>query len=173
VTIAQYLRLLRNHWITVTLLTVLGTLGAGVFSFATTPAYEARVQLFVSTSGQSNSPGELSQPTPSPSNGEVLHGSADQSQILEPVINNLELGTTADQLGQRVTTSSPLDTVLIDVTVQDNSPTRAAEIANAIAIQFPKFINELETRSGQSTSPVKVSITRPAFPQLPCFPRQH
>ena len=42
--------------------------------------------------------------------------------VLDPVISDLHLNTTADALGQRVTASVPLDTVLIDVMVDDPNP---------------------------------------------------
>lgn len=172
-TIAQYLRLLREQWITVLLLTLLGTLGAGTYSLLQTPRYEANTQLFVSMSAQSGSIGELSQGGAFTQQRVKSYTDLLTSpRVLEPVISDLALQTTARELAPRVTATSPLDTVLIDVTVTDSSPTRAADIANAIAAQFPAFVSKLETPAGQATSPVKVSTTRTAVPpSVPVSPR--
>lgn len=172
-TIAQYVRLLRDQWIAVLLLTVLGTLGAAGFSFLSTPAYQARTQLFVSTSSQSASLGELTQGnTFTQQRVKSYTDLLTSPRVLQPVVTALSLDTSVENLGRRITATSPLDTVLIDITVRDASPTTAADIANAIAVQFPRFVNELETRPGQTVSPVKVTVTRPATPPTaPVSPR--
>jgi capsular exopolysaccharide synthesis family protein len=93
--------------------------------------------------------------------------------VLQPVIRRLSLGTTAAELAGRVTATNPLATVLIDVTVSDASPTRAAAIANAISSQFPALVNVLEDPRHQTSSPVKVSVTRAAVPpRAPVSPRR-
>jgi non-specific protein-tyrosine kinase len=53
--------------------------------------------------------------------------------ILEKVINQLGLNTTADELGKRVRAQAALDSTLLTITADDNDPARAAAIANAIA----------------------------------------
>ena len=162
-TIAQYVRLLRDQWIVVLLLTVSGTLGASAFSFLVTPVYEAKAQLFVSTSGQSANFGELTQGnTFTQQRVKSYTDLLTSPRVLEPVATTLRLPSSGTDLATKITASSPLDTVLIDITVQDSSPTRAADVANAVAVQFPKFVNELETPAGRSVSPVKVTVTRPA-----------
>jgi capsular exopolysaccharide synthesis family protein len=173
VTIAQYVRLLRGQWIAVLLLTVLGTLGAAVFTLLSTPVYEAEAQLFVSTSGQSASLGELSQGnTFTQQRVKSYTDLLTSPRVLQPVVTALDLDTSAEDLGDTITATSPLDTVLIDITVRDASPTKAADIANAVAVQFPKFVSELETRPGQTVSPVKVTVTRSAVPPAtPVAPR--
>src|SRR3712207_1142519 len=92
VTIAQYLRLLRDQWIAVLALTVLGTLGAGVFSLLQTPTYEARTQLFVSTSNPPGSLGELSQgSTFTQQRVKSYTDLLTSPRLLEPVIQRLDL----------------------------------------------------------------------------------
>jgi succinoglycan biosynthesis transport protein ExoP len=173
VTITQYVRLLRDRWVTVLLPTVLGTLGAAAFSSLSMPVYEARTQLFVSTSGQSASLGELAQgSTFTQQRVKSYTDLLTSPRVLQPVISALDLDTTAEDLGDKITATSRLDTVLIDITVRDTSPVRAADIGNAVAVQFPKLVNELETRPGQKVSPVKVTVTRPATPETaPVSPR--
>ena len=173
-TIAQYLRLLREQWIAVMLLTALGTLGAGAWSMLQTPQYQAHAQLFVSVSSSSASLGDLTQgSTFTQARVKSYTDLLTSPQVLAPVIKQLSLDTTPSELGARVTATSPLDTVLIDVTVTDSSPTRAADIANSVSTHFPTFVNSLETPDRATTSPVKVSITRAAIPPAgPISPRK-
>ena len=173
-TIAQYLRLLREQWIAVTLLTVLGTLGAGTWSMLQTPLYQAHAQLFVSVSSATGNLGDLTQgSTFTQARVKSYTDLLTSPQVLSPVIKQLSLQTSPIELGGRVTATSPLDTVLIDVTVTDTSPTRAADIANSISTHFPTFVSALETPDRQTTSPVKISITRAAVPpDAPVSPRK-
>jgi capsular exopolysaccharide synthesis family protein len=173
VTIAQYLRLLRDQWIVVALLAVLGALGAGTYSVLQTPVYQARAQLFVST----NSQGTLADLT----QGNTFMQGRIKSytdlltspRVLQPVIEQLSLGIPPSELAARISATSPLDTFLIEVTVSDTSPARAADIANSISTHFPVFVNTLETPDRQTASPVKVTVTRAAVtPTAPVSPRK-
>ena len=82
-------------------------------------------------------------------------------EVLQPVIEATGFNGTPDQLAGRVTSSIPLDTGLIDVTVTDSSPQRAQRIAAAIGEVFPKYVAKIEARPGKQ-SPVQLSVTRPA-----------
>ena len=51
--------------------------------------------------------------------------------VLKPVIAALRLPTTAEVLARSITADSPLDTVLINITVTDENPKTASDVANA------------------------------------------
>ena len=173
-TIAQYLRLLREQWVVVALLTLVGAVGAGTYSMLQTPLYQADAQLFVSMSGQSGNLGEMTQ------GGTFIQARVKSytdlltsPRLLAPVIRQLSLDVTPAQLAGRISATSPLETVLIEVTVTDTSPVRAADIANAVSTQFPALVNLLETPDRATASPVKVTVTRPAVPAgAPVSPRR-
>jgi polysaccharide biosynthesis transport protein len=163
VTIAQYVRLLRQQWVLVALITLAGTAGASAYTFSQTPVYQSDTQLFVSTSSDGSDISQLTQgSTFTQQRVKSYTDLLTSPRVLQPVIQQLNLGISAEQLAGQVTASSPLDTVLIDVTVTDTSPQRARDIADAIAAQFPDLVAQLETPSGGTTSPVKVSVTRRA-----------
>jgi len=175
VTIADYLRLLRARWITVALLTATGVLAAAAVSRWQTPVYEARSQLFVSA-GASADVSQLSQGSAFVQQRVKSYTDlVDSPAVLQPVIRQLGLATTPEALADAVSASSPLDTVLLDITVRDTSPLRARDVANAVALQFPRLVNRLETppRTGASDpSPVVVTLTRAAVtPAVPASPR--
>jgi capsular exopolysaccharide synthesis family protein len=174
VTIAQYVRLLRQHWLLVALITLAGTTGAAAYSWLQTPVYQADTQLFVSTSSDGGDITQLTQgSTFTQQRVKSYTDLVTSPRVLTPVIRQLQLSETSDQLAVRVKATSPLDTVLIDVTVTDVSPVRARDIADAVAAQVPALVAQLETPDGRSTSPVKVSITRRAtVAATPISPRK-
>ena len=161
-TIAQNLRLIRGQWIAVAGLALLGALGAGAWSTLQTPVYRAGSELFVSASGQPSAAGDPSPDGATRARVTSYVALLTSPQVLRPVITELALRTTAEELAGRVTASSPPGTLLIDVTVTDTSPRRAADVVTAICARFPTFVAQLETPLRQTVSPVKVSITREA-----------
>ena len=172
VTLADYLRLLRQHWLSALLTSLLVAVGALGYSLALTPLYRAKSQIFVSTQAS----GDIADLTQGSSFTEKRVKSytdlVTSPRLLQPVIDALHLPMTTESLAEEVVATSPLDTVLIDITVTDPYPTRARDIANAIADTYPKFVAELETPPHEARSPVNVSRTQPAItPATPVSPQ--
>jgi len=180
------MKALTRRWPTVVvcLLTAIGT--AVVATKLSTPLYEARTQLFVAT--------RASDDTTQLNQGQNFSQARVQSyaaivstrQVTEPVVKKLRLRTTPEELASHIKAVAPLDTVLINITVQDASPQRAARIANAVAERFSVVVEHLETpkpstsprKRGQGdspaagTSPVSLGITQEAVaPTDPVSPR--
>lgn len=172
-TLSAYLRLLRARWSTVALLTVLGVAVAGVLVLATPPRYEARSQLFVAANTDGGDIAALSQGGAFVQQRVRSYTDLVTSPgVLEPVVATLGLPQTAAELAADVQASSPLDTVLIDITVTAADPRRAADVANEIARRFPETVDRLETAPGRAASPVNVEVTREAVPpRAPAAPR--
>ncbi|GHE08171.1 chromosome partitioning protein [Streptomyces alanosinicus] len=100
-------------------------------------------------------------------------------------MRELWLKDTPEQLASRITAEAPLNTVLIDITVRDGIPSRAARIADAVAKHFAAVVERLETpktnrapREGASASespasPVSLGVTEPAsVPTHPVSPKR-
>jgi len=162
VELQDYLRVLRKRWQIIALVTLLVVGASALFTALSPRTYSARTQFFVSTSGADN-------------NGSLLQGNTFTQQrvksyaqlletpkVLDPVIDKLKLSTTADKLAARVSTTVPLDTVLIEVTVTDSTPEQAARIADTLGEQFPATIEQLEQVAAGHASPVKVTLVRNA-----------
>ena len=171
-TLTQYLRVLRSQWLVVILLALFGLGGAAAYTYRQTPVYSAQTQLFVSVR---TDPGISALSQGSAFTQQRVKSYADivtSPLIAEPVINELRLPYTADELTSKVSVSTPVDTVLLDIVVTDTDPEQAARIANAIGAEFPRLVARLETPSDQSSSPVTVSVTRSAIaPLAPVSPR--
>lgn len=168
----DYLRVIRKRWPVIALVTVLTLAASAVLTFVSPKIYESRTEFFVSTSGAQDT-------------GQLLQGSSFTQQrvksysqllttpkVLTPVIEQLGLGVTPEDLARSVTTTVPLDTVLIDVAVSNRDPALATRIAGAIGQQFPAAVGELERVSSSQPSPVKVTVVQaPSTPTAPISPK--
>ncbi|MBA3841505.1 MAG: polysaccharide biosynthesis tyrosine autokinase [Actinobacteria bacterium] len=168
-TLHDYLRVLREQWIVVMIATALGVGGAAGVYFFRSPEYTAKLTMYVSTQGADTTQAafqgaQLSQDRVA-SYTELLTS----SRVTTDVIAKLGLPETTDELAKKMTATSKLDSVLIDVTVTDPDPRRATEILNAVGQVFPDLVNELERPTiPDATSAVAVRVVQPA--QLPDNP---
>jgi succinoglycan biosynthesis transport protein ExoP len=164
----QYARVLRAHWLLIVVSIVVCTALAAAVAWTRPPTYAAETQLYVSTSIPSGdaSPTEryaallLSQQR-AVSYTQLIASPA----VVEGINEELGLSLSPEEFRAKVSAVRPEGTVLIDVTATDRSPRLAQAIAQAIGTEFPRFLESLD---GQQTSPVDVSVTRPA--QLPADP---
>ncbi|HBU43629.1 MAG TPA: chromosome partitioning protein, partial [Microbacterium sp.] len=161
----DYLHILRKNWLIILALTLVGVGAAAAYSLTRTPLYEAESSVFVSTQAGSGTIQDLNQGSnfsldrvPS----YVLV--ATSPVVLNPVIDDLGLDTTASQLAKQISVSSPLNSAIINVSVQDADPQLAADIANATAASLSDAVEEIETTAGLTASPVRLSVIRPALP---------
>jgi capsular exopolysaccharide synthesis family protein len=166
---------LRRAWWLLLLTGALGLGGAAIVNVTSPVQYTATVQQFVSMTDQANST----------SSGGALSGSqfalqrvksytkiATSAQVLSPVIDQLRLPYDAKELSGQIQATNPLDTVLIELSVTDTDPQRAADTANAISLQLGKVLQDIEAPEGGRVSPVKVTVTEPAtVPTTPVSPK--
>lgn len=167
----DYLRILRKRWRFVTLLTLLALAGAAGASIFTTPQYQASTQVFVSTQQEGGTADLLQGSSFTQQRVKSYADVATSPRVLQPVIDELGLDLPPDDLAELVTAEAPPETVLIRITVRDESPAQAAAIANAVGASFAMVVADLEPGVDGSASPVSVSTTAPATqPELPASP---
>lgn len=166
----DYLTIARKRWRVIALVTLLVVGVSAASSALATKVYESSTQFFVSTTGASDS-------------GALLQGSTFTQQRVKSYAQLLTTPRVLDQVAQstgvgapglqdRVTATTPPDTVLIDVAVRDSDPEMAQQIAAAIAEVFPETVTELESPSGTDTIPVKVTLVQPpSLPDAPVSPQ--
>lgn len=83
--------------------------------------------------------------------------------VLQPVIDDLGLDETPEQLAGRVSASAAVASTTISITVNDALPGRAARIANAVADSFATVVAEdLERPSEGRASIVRIDVIQPA-----------
>lgn len=158
-TLREYWQTLRSSWPMILVSTLVGSLLALGLSAVTTPSYEATSQLFATVrAGEELLSGGTFVQQRVKSYVEVLYS----PDVLNPVIENLGLDTTTEDLAKKVSAKSPAGTVLLDITATDPSAQRAADISNSTARYLAREIVRLETTQ-TGTQPVKVELIRPAL----------
>jgi succinoglycan biosynthesis transport protein ExoP len=164
--------LFRRHWLLAVVCGVLGaTLAISVALFAVTPSYSATVKLYVSGTGAvgddkwQNS--EYAR-THVASYADIINS----NEVLEAVRDSLGLPQTREgnysDLADDISAENPLQTLIIDVTVQDSSPQQAQAVAAAIGQVYNSVVAQLESPSSEKQSPVRISVVSP--PALPTSP---
>ncbi|MDR7187030.1 capsular exopolysaccharide synthesis family protein [Microbacterium trichothecenolyticum] len=167
------LRLIRHHWAVVVACLMLGALGGWALVVTTPREYTASADVFVTVTGGAST-SELAQSSNfSQLQARNFSAIATREVVLEPVIETLDLDTTIAQLRRQVSTSVPLNTSVITISATDESPARAAAIANSVSTFLAEVVPSLTPRvDGQSPVRLQVieSATAPAAPSSPNVP---
>lgn len=171
-TIEEFVKLLRTRWLIICVTVVVGVLGAVAVNVLTTPLYEASTRLFVSTtSGTSASEiyqGNRYSQERVISYTELLMGET----LAQRTIDKLDLDMSADELTSHIKASSKIDTVLINVSVLDESAVRARDLADALSDEFVDMVKELETPPDGTTPDARVVVEqRASIPEMPVTPK--
>lgn len=170
----DYVRILHKNWILLLVLLVLGLAGGAGYAMLQAPKYVASTQLYVSVRTEGAATGDLVQGTTFAQQMVTSYVDVvDTALVLEPVIDELGLDMSVAALAPRISATTPLNTVLIDISVTDGDPEQAAEITNAVAESFATAVQEtLEQPTGDMTvSPVAITVTEPATaPTAPASP---
>ncbi|WP_194409370.1 polysaccharide biosynthesis tyrosine autokinase [Microbacterium cremeum] len=167
--LTDYIRILRKNWVIILVATLVGVGAGAAWSVTRTPKYEASSTVFVSTQTGSTI-GELQQGSNfTQSRVQTYAALVSTPLVMNPVIAELDLGTTAGSLASKVSASAAVNTTLITITVTDTDPIEAADIANALAASLTDAVEQIEAveaPDGSQSSPVRLSRVRDALPPL-------
>ncbi|MBI5340299.1 MAG: polysaccharide biosynthesis tyrosine autokinase [Mycolicibacterium rufum] len=172
-TFQDFTRILRTRWKIICGVFLIAVLGAVGYLLLAAPQYQATTRLFVSTTSdgtntQTNDGGLFAQRRVL-SYTQLLQGGL----LAQRTIDKLGLDMTATELMAEITAVAPTDTVLIDVTVQDSSPTRARDIANTLSDEFVVMAAALETPDlGARPNAQIVVQQRAGVPKDPVSPKK-
>jgi capsular exopolysaccharide synthesis family protein len=163
-TIREYLSVVRERWVVTVLALLVGLAGGAAVFFLRPQEYTATLTMYVSSQGADTTQAafqgaQLSQDRVA-SYTELLVG----PRVTSDVIRRLKLPETSTELADKMTATSKLDSVLLDVTVTDPSAQRATDIANAVGDVFPDLVAELERPTTPGVQPaVAVRVVQPAL----------
>jgi polysaccharide biosynthesis transport protein len=164
----QYFRVLRAHWLLILAAVVICTGAAAALAWTRTAVYAAETQLFVSTRPSSDQSelyaGALFTQQRMRSYAELVSG----ERVTAAVIKRLGLPYTVEELQPRIQAAVRPNTVLLDIMVEDASPRRARTIAEALGIEFPRFIAGLEASANGRAAPISLRVAE--APELPAAP---
>lgn len=168
----DYWRVLRHRWHILVVCTLVGVLVASLATLLVPRRYEATSQLFVA-------------PDLGSSSSELMEGSdfllervksyvevIDKAVILGPVVDGLGLQVPVGELSERVSATVVPETVVLRVTVEDESAEQAARIANAVTEEFVAAVPMLEPERADRSALVKITVVDPArVPLEPVAPQ--
>jgi capsular exopolysaccharide synthesis family protein len=169
----EYLHVLRRGWPVLLALALTGTILGMALAVATDRLYRADVQVFVTTSTTANAADLQAGNAFSQSQVQSYTSIATSPAVTKPVIEKLRLGLTGQQLANKISADAPANKVLINIHVTDRRPQLAAELANSVAQQFNKVVQDTEQIDGRGRPVVKLSIIHPAvIPSTPIQPNK-
>jgi polysaccharide biosynthesis transport protein len=163
--------LVRMSWIIA--ITVLIGVGVGVLLTRWLPhEYTATTRLFVSTTGGTSSTESYQGDQFSQQRASSYAQIVTSEQVAQHVVDQLGLQMSAGELASKVKAAAVPRTVLLDVAVKDESPQRAADIANTVATEFISIAGPLETPAGQTEPRTTITVVNTAGPpSSPSFPK--
>jgi polysaccharide biosynthesis transport protein len=168
----DYLAIMRKRWVSILLIASLVVAGAMTATLLATPTYQAKSQVFVSVSTGGSASDLLQGSSFTQNRVKSYSDMVTSPRVLTPVIEQLGLKATPDQLATSITSDSPLDTVLINITVTSTNPKTASDVANATADSLGSEVTALEKPTGSQPSPVRISTLRTAtIPTAPATPK--
>lgn len=160
-TVAQYLAVLRRHLPLIIALMVLVGAGSYAYSHTLPKKYRSYASVIVV-------------PVRGESTSEVVQGSnyvqdivptyallATTPYVLQPAIDSLGLDESPSRLASRVNVVTPLNTVVIQISVTDGSPQRAQQIAAAITTSLINAVDEVSPTIGTEPA-VRLETVSPA-----------
>ncbi len=166
-TLSAYLRVLRERWRLILVFVLVAT-GLAVLITATTPKeYEATVQLFV-VSTQTTDPAAASQGSFFTENQVQTFASIVASpQVLRAIRADTNVTLSDSELKSKIAATAPTGKSIIDLTVRDDSASRAAQLANSASRAFivvvESYYSDSESgKSSKASKPLRVFITDPA-----------
>ncbi|PSL36889.1 capsular exopolysaccharide synthesis family protein [Labedella gwakjiensis] len=169
--IHEYIGSIRKNWLVVAVLALLGA-GAGYGYAQTMPdMYRSTASAYASTvMGETTS--ELVQGSTYVQGLVQSYATMAKTPIvLQPVIDKLDLDMSTKDLERSISVDTPLNTVIIDVTVVSSDPIRAQQITSEVTRSLATAVADISSRGNEATSPVELTIISPATaPSAPFSP---
>ncbi|MGA4508452.1 polysaccharide biosynthesis tyrosine autokinase [Propionibacteriaceae bacterium G1746] len=160
--LTDYLQILRKFWISITAVTLMGLAVGAIASLLATPTYTSSVSVYL-TVQSGDSAADLSQGS-SYTERQVKSFAQiiEAPVVLQPVVDQLQLGISAGQLAGRVTVQVPANTSILNISVVDTDANRAAATARATGDQLIKTVANLSPKSSSGQATVIATVITPA-----------
>lgn len=161
----------RRYWLLVVVAVLLGLAAAAVFVRVTPPRYSAQSDIYVSMQNVDD-PAELSAATVfSQAQARNLSIIATRQRVLDPVIRQLGLQTTTDDLAGSVSATASANTSVITIEASSRSPQEATAIANAVSDVLSSTATDLLPARGRGAATISLQVVqRASTPTQPSSP---
>jgi len=154
----------RKFWWLVVLTAVIGAVGMFGYSSTQTPLYKATTSLHFALN-QGLSATDLNQGSAYTQSQMLSFAQLVQgSSVLEPVIQELDLETTPQELGTELEVSIPQDTVTMRITATTPDPEGSAELATSVGEHLIDEVQGVAPKNPDGTSTITAVIYDDAVP---------
>lgn len=167
------MRVARRRWKTVAAMLALALCVSAALSFTTTPQYESKAKIYISSHTASSSGSDPLTNFYLATQVKSYAQLANHQELLQKVSGALQLDAeTAGGLSGQVSCVPLPETLILECTVHNEDARLAQQIAQVHAEQLVQYIEELETPPGDERASVKATLTDPAsFNDDPVEPR--
>ena len=161
--LGDYFSVVRRRWVAILAITLIVFGGAAFLTYTAPKVYTATAQNFVAlTSDSTDQSNPLTGAQFAAQRVKSYTEIVTSPDVLAPVVEELKLPYSAQQLSGKVSATNPPLTVLLLVSAVESDPDRAA--AMQIPLNLGRTIENLETPNAKTIAPVKVTLTDPAQP---------
>lgn len=167
----QYWEVLKKRWLIILAIPLIAALTSGIVSFfILKPVYQASTTLIVGKKAADNSQqaNQLLDYNVLLANQQLAktYGTIAKSRTVEEdVINDLKLTVTPEQLDPNVSVDPVKNTEILQISVNDNDPKLAAEIANTMAKKFSDSVIQIKKVDSVSIIDPAVTPDKPVKPK--------
>lgn len=170
-TLRDYLLSLRKYWAVIVGLTVLGSIAGYGYAQLQPEIFRSQASVMVIPARGDNT-GELVQGSNYVANLVQTYAViATSPTVLNPVIDDLELQTSAQALAGTITVESPLNTVVLNIAVVSREPEMAQKVADAVATELATAVGDLSPQNAEDQPAVRIQTIAPAkLSQFPISP---
>lgn len=160
--LSDYLKTFRERWLLILVCTLVGGGLAGLITQRIQPTYTGEATLFLKVDSKAGSLYERSQF--GLQRVKSYPAVVQSPDVLLPVMAELKLGGSLEDLKARVSATNPTNTFFLKVQAEDSSAEQAAAVANSVAKNLALQVAVLETAKGEAASAVSLVETVPASP---------
>jgi capsular exopolysaccharide synthesis family protein len=173
--LTRYVRLLRRRLWMIVACPIVAALAAGIVSFMLPPVYEAHTALLVWPSNIGPSDANVASLSPDQI-AKTYASLLKQPPLLEAVARDLGLNIRPEEMAGMITVTPQVNTTILDVTVSDTNPARAADIANSLVKQLTIEVTDIKKQNASSSnarlSDVLYVASPATVPDRPVAPRK-
>ncbi|WP_208560213.1 YveK family protein [Marinilactibacillus kalidii] len=164
INLLEMLSIIRKRLVMIINTMIFGMLLAAVYTFfIATPQYNSTTQLLVNRTQES----EIIQRADIDTNVQLINTYSDiinNAIILNPVIEELNLNQTTEQLKEQISVSAADNSQVFTLQVTDDNPYQAADIANTISTEFRDNLNSIMNVDNVTIISEAISNTKPVSP---------
>jgi polysaccharide biosynthesis transport protein len=163
----EFFDILRRRWLSIVTATLLTLASVAAMTLMMPKAYTSSTRVFFAVSGDSVS----ALASTSSFVGKQMASYAElatSTKVLNRVVEQLGLNTTAVELADSIEANVPVDTAIIEIAATDSDPRQAARIADAVGTELGKAAGDLMPGLAHGSEAVRATTLSVA--QVPTTP---